>query len=83
MYNYEWFYNWLKNNFKKPERTDFNTHPDILAKNFSRAFFEVSEQDVISALKHLRFDYCYIGDEIVFSVDHSSPGYEVFKKYWS
>ena len=82
-HNYDWFVGWLSRNLIKPEKPTLNTSADYIAKNFSRSFFNVSEADAESALKHLRFDYAEIDGKLFFSIDRSSPAFKTFAKFWN
>lgn len=82
MYNYDWFVSWLERNLQKPQEPTFNTTAKYIAINFSRSFFNVTEEEAEAALKYLRFDYAVIDNESFFSIDRSSPAFETFSRYW-
>ena len=82
MYNYDWFIDWLKRNLKKPTQPTFNTTAKYIAINFSRSYFNVTELDVENALKFLGFDFAIIDEKPLFSIDRSSPAFDVFARHW-
>lgn len=82
-YNYEWFVEWLKRNLKAPEKTDYNTSASHIAKNFSRLHFEVTETNVVEALKSLGFEHQHTENGFIFSIDRSSPAFLEFQKTYN
>ena len=79
-YNFEWFLNWLRRNLNTPKTVDYNTDAGYIAKNFSRRFYQVSEQDAIEALKCIGFDYIIVEERHIFCLDRTSPAFTAFSE---
>ncbi len=81
-YNYEGLKNWLSQNLIEDKNCKFTYSSHIIASNFSRCYFQVSDRDVFEALSSLGYTFETRNEEYYFSFHSSSPAFKHFEKFW-
>ncbi len=80
--NYDWFVNWLRFNTVKSQNPNEFLSANYLAKNFTRSFFEVSDNDVVNAMKTIGYDSVLKDGKEYYNVTLTERGHSEFSKHW-
>ncbi len=81
-YNFDWFVDWIKRNVFENKSVELETSAKYVAKNFSRCFFNVSEQDVISAFEIIGYERHHKDGESLYKLDRDSNAFKEFAKHF-
>ena len=81
-YNYDWFYNWLSRSVTP------NIIPQLLpakhiADNFTRLYFKVDEDIVVTALQELGYECVYVNGKKSFSISLTEKAHSEFETTWN
>ena len=78
-FNYDWFYSWLSHSITPNLIPQLTLPAKYIADNFTRLYFEVDEDIVVTALQELGYECIYENGKKCFSISLTQKAHSEFE----